>query len=342
MTNRSSSAARKRRQQQQQRRTTSQTVPNPNPPGPISNLGDDLLLEILIRLPSPSSAARCTPVCQRWRSLVSAPLFINRFVSVRITAPVEPISLITSPDSPPKPILSFLPHLPPNVRRRFKVVDSFNDLVLCGYSDQIEDGYGCTAYSICNPFTKQWVALPLAPRKPLNLRVIARLVCKPRNSKRFELDDDGESSWFDYSDYEFRVVLMYRWQPYWQGSTAVDVFSSGSWGWTEAVRVLDHPQVGPRGAKNVVSCNGELFWSRATTRRATALMNTMMIACIIVFISSRSTPFASICPRPRSWIECAGRGRPDSGTFRSREARFTWFDSRSSWTSTRFMARGMS
>ncbi|CAI0431177.1 unnamed protein product [Linum tenue] len=261
MTNRSSSAARKRRRQRQ-RRTTSQTVPNPNPPGPISNLGDDLLLEILIRLPSPSSAARCTPVCQRWRSLVSTPLFINRFVSIRTTAPVEPISWITSHDSPPKPILSFLPHLPPNVRRRFKAVDSFKDLVLCGYSDQIEDGYGCTAYSICNPFTKQWVALPLAPRKPLNLRVIARLVCKPRNSKRFELDDDGGSSWFDYSDYEFRVVLMYRWQPYWQDSTEVDVFSSGSWGWTEAVRVLDHPQVGPRGAKNVVSCNGELFWSR--------------------------------------------------------------------------------
>ncbi|CAL1361853.1 unnamed protein product [Linum trigynum] len=49
---------------------------------PISKLeDDDLLLEILIRLPDPITAWRCKPVCKHWNSLVSTRYFKRRFVS---------------------------------------------------------------------------------------------------------------------------------------------------------------------------------------------------------------------------------------------------------------------
>ncbi|CAN0909726.1 hypothetical protein LINGRAHAP2_LOCUS25926 [Linum grandiflorum] len=49
---------------------------------PISKLGDDLLVEILIRsFPDPKSACRCKAVCKQWSSLISSPSFNRRFVS---------------------------------------------------------------------------------------------------------------------------------------------------------------------------------------------------------------------------------------------------------------------
>ncbi|KAM0834922.1 hypothetical protein ACQ4PT_063272 [Festuca glaucescens] len=54
--------------------------PRPHSPaaGPLED--DDLLREILIRLPpQPSSLPRASAVCKRWRRLVSDPSFFRRF-----------------------------------------------------------------------------------------------------------------------------------------------------------------------------------------------------------------------------------------------------------------------
>ncbi|CAI0400160.1 unnamed protein product [Linum tenue] len=48
---------------------------------PINELGDDLLREILIRLPNPRFTSRCKPVCKQWNSLISNPSFRGRFIS---------------------------------------------------------------------------------------------------------------------------------------------------------------------------------------------------------------------------------------------------------------------
>ncbi|CAI0546602.1 unnamed protein product [Linum tenue] len=65
----------------------------------IGRLGDDdLLVEILIRLPDPRSAFRCKSICKRWNSLISAPYFSRRFLShhraLSAAAAAEPPLLI--------------------------------------------------------------------------------------------------------------------------------------------------------------------------------------------------------------------------------------------------------
>ncbi|CAL1372549.1 unnamed protein product [Linum trigynum] len=236
------------------RRVISSEVVNPEPV--VAKLGDDVLVEILIRLPNPRSACQCKPVCKRWNSLISTTQFNRRFVSIRTKTEGDNFFIASSDAAPLKSILCFLPPLPPNIRRRFRVLDSSKDLLLCGFPDKINGGYCSHSYLICNPFSKQWIALPLAPRKPLNLRVVARLLCQPRSkSNAFDL---GGGKSFTYHDYEFRVVLMHQWKPYWRNPTVLDVFSSESGEWSEKVCVLK-PDVGPC-SRNVVSCNGELFW----------------------------------------------------------------------------------
>ncbi|XP_052169055.1 uncharacterized protein LOC127785696 isoform X1 [Oryza glaberrima] len=54
------------------------TSPSPAPPQPLDN--DDLLSEILLRLPpQPSSLPRASLVCTRWRRLLSSAAFLRRF-----------------------------------------------------------------------------------------------------------------------------------------------------------------------------------------------------------------------------------------------------------------------
>ena len=49
----------------------------------IPEAGDDLLLEIFLRLSDAPSTIRCSTVCKRWRSLVSAPQFVCSFARRR-------------------------------------------------------------------------------------------------------------------------------------------------------------------------------------------------------------------------------------------------------------------
>ncbi|CAI0412802.1 unnamed protein product [Linum tenue] len=129
----------------------------------ISQLGDDLLVQILIRLPDPRPACRCKSVCKRWNSLISTPSFNRRFVhhhrSSNHHLPDDQKELQSI-------ILSFLPPMPSKIGARFKVLDCFKDLVLCGFWDvDYDNSEQCRSYLVCNPFTKQWMALPLAPEK---------------------------------------------------------------------------------------------------------------------------------------------------------------------------------
>ncbi|CAL1359090.1 unnamed protein product [Linum trigynum] len=224
---------------------------------PIWKLADDLLVEVLIRaLPNPRSACRCKLVCKRWSSLIFNPVRFNRrFVSYHRSRNQQPPLLLQSED-PQSIITSFLP-MSRLSRMCFAVMDSYKDLVLCGF-----DNVGPTSgelyrtYFLCNPFTKQRLALPLAPELPAGCSYFfARLVCEPRICNDLDL---GDNQVFAYSsEYRFRVVRLYR-----RGSTSkLDVFCSDTGEWTKDRLVLpNHYQFIVR---NVVSCNGELFWSYA-------------------------------------------------------------------------------
>ncbi|CAI0450089.1 unnamed protein product [Linum tenue] len=123
----------------------------------INKLGDDLLIEILIRsFPNPESACRRKLVCKRWSSLIlSDPTFNRRFVSHHRSRPPPPPSTTSFHH---RQYLSFLP-VPDELWPYFTVWDASNDLLLCGFSGQeVSRTYELMRrfYLVCNSFTKQW------------------------------------------------------------------------------------------------------------------------------------------------------------------------------------------
>ncbi|CAL1398325.1 unnamed protein product [Linum trigynum] len=227
----------------------------------ISNLGDDLLVEILIlSFPNPRSACRSKSVCKRWKTLISSPRFNRRFVSHHqsINEPKPPI-LVASND-PESVIRGFLPTPAPSANRYgrpqpFIVFDSFDDLLLCGFAEAGEirsHDEIFRSYLLCNPFTKQWVALPLAPERPVGYKsLVPSLVC----DSNINLDLGDGQVFTHSSDYRFRVVCMYQHND----STKLDVFCSEIGEWMKEALVLDGILKPPR--IDIVSCNGAVFLS---------------------------------------------------------------------------------
>ncbi|CAL1404805.1 unnamed protein product [Linum trigynum] len=224
----------------------------------IDKLGDDLHVEILIRcLPNPRSACRCKTVCKRWRRLISSPSFNLSFIS-------HHRSMNEESSSPPllihahavQSILSFMPAAAMDARGHFKVLDCFKDLLLCGFIGQAYNSELRRTFVVCNPFTKQWLTLPLAPEKAMEYGPTrgwaARLVCEPRISHDLDLGDHDDDKTFVYSEYRFRVVILYQHER----SAKLDLFCSESGEWTGGALVLD----GVVFKKNAISCNDELFW----------------------------------------------------------------------------------
>ncbi|CAI0547758.1 unnamed protein product [Linum tenue] len=233
----------------------------------IGKLGDDLLVEILVRsFPDPKSAFRCKAVCKRWSSLILSPCFNRRMISHHQNVKLHPKELQSA-------ILSLLPPMPSRVGGSLKVLDCYKDLVLCGFWDVNQDnGEHSRSYLICNPFTKQWVALPLAPRKLDGyLSPVTRLVCEPVISNKLDLGDDQS---IIYSEYRCRVVCIY--QDVEPLCLNLDVFCSESGEWIKDALVLDkYVRI---GAKCVSVCSGEFFWMHAKVCRETAANPVKLVA----------------------------------------------------------------
>ncbi|CAI0400171.1 unnamed protein product [Linum tenue] len=230
---------------------------------PISKLGDDLLEEILIRLPNPKFSSRCRPVCKRWNSMISNPTFNRRFVShhrSKNETGGEPPLLFPSDDHPLSSILSFLP-VPGEIRSKFRVWDSFKDLVLCGFNGRQwdTDPELGRLFLICNPFTKQWVALPLAlETKSRSCETTeAKLVCQEAPKANSTLDL-GDGQVFVYSDYQFRVLVRHSEMGY---CSELQVFCSESCKWSRRKDPCPH--------SHTVSLNGKEYWIIRKTNEAT-------------------------------------------------------------------------
>ncbi|CAI0546481.1 unnamed protein product [Linum tenue] len=229
---------------------------------PISKLGDDLLEEILVRsFPHPRSACRSKSVCKRWNSLISRSRFNSRFVAHHRSRNEgqPPLLLLSKDDALPLPssLLSFLP-VPDEFRSNFVIWDSFKDLLLCGfrYSAWDDNHERARSLLICNPFTEQWVALPLPPETSScrtyatkEVKLIGREV---GNANGLDL---GDGQVFVYPDYRFRVLVRYGrdgcdWLP-WISELQVFCFESRKWS-----TIMDGPL-----APNAASLDdGKLYW----------------------------------------------------------------------------------
>ncbi|KAL6288688.1 hypothetical protein ACE6H2_006198 [Prunus campanulata] len=167
----------------------------------IDDLPELLLAEIICRLSSNKLVFQCKCVSKRWCELISSPYFVCYFVRLQRelqkpilstlvaaktgtnTGTFFPILGTTSISRdreeeekeeerlcPPPPSLSL--QLPIISGAALYVVGACNDLLLCCPTD-IHQRY----YYICNPYTKQWVALP--PTRRVLESVAVGFICDP-------------------------------------------------------------------------------------------------------------------------------------------------------------------
>ncbi|VVA23048.1 PREDICTED: F-box [Prunus dulcis] len=126
--------------------------------------------------------------------------------------------------------LSFLPCFDQTRQIESYVLGTYNDLILCC----VEDGFA-RDYSICNPYTKQWIALPPTPRVHLE-SVLTGFTCDHHYYNREEMMDDRTSTSNNKLDYRYRVVRIPA--PVVEHNLlefTVEIFSSETGEWRESV-----------------------------------------------------------------------------------------------------------
>ncbi|XP_021824631.1 F-box protein At5g07610-like [Prunus avium] len=244
----------------------------------LDDLPDFLLVEILCRIPQ-KSAVQCMCVSKRWYGLVSDPYFVGRFLRLQSDnqVPINTYFLFTNPknkrklffdvwEKEPKrtsdlSLLSFLPPFqePPAVSVNTRggepiVVGEYNDLLLCCATTWFQ-----RYYYICNPYTKQWDALPPPPQCYKSIRV--GFICDPyynttsTSSTIFQLN----------AEYRYSVVRLLPEFPGLENSSSsqfkAQIFSSETGKWTESVVLSPRSFRFDNLACNAgVACNGMLYW----------------------------------------------------------------------------------
>ncbi|XBJ12626.1 hypothetical protein VPH35_017114 [Triticum aestivum] len=107
-----------------------------------ANLTDDLVVEILSRVPFKSFRFKC--VCKAWLAFASDPHY------QRMSPNDEEIN----------GALTFLPH-----HEHLEFVDCCNGLVLCKYKISYASAEACR-FIMCNPATREWRSLPVPDTQP--------------------------------------------------------------------------------------------------------------------------------------------------------------------------------
>ncbi|CAL2264049.1 unnamed protein product [Prunus armeniaca] len=155
----------------------------------IDDLPQHLLVEILCRLPCSKIVFQCKCVSRRWLALISDPYFVLRFVSLQ-KCPTDDVLVEREADmdailfysktnnmiygryliweyfvmvalpakcKSPNLSLSFLPCFYQTTQIEPRMLGTYNDLILCSTTFKRD-------YYICNPYTRQWIALPPTPQ----------------------------------------------------------------------------------------------------------------------------------------------------------------------------------
>ncbi|CAL8112913.1 unnamed protein product [Prunus armeniaca] len=247
----------------------------------IDDLPELLLAEIICRLSSNKLVFQCKCVSKRWCELISSPYFVCYFMRLQRELQKPILSTLVAAKTETNtgtffPMLGTtsisgdreeekeeerLCSLPPSLSMQLPiiseaalyVVGACNDLLLC-CPTRIHQRY----YYICNPYTKQWVALP--PTRRVLKSVVVGFICDPYYSY-----SDSSSSTSSLSkkkvDNDVCINVEYRWRvvrvfP----NFCVDIFLSENGEWRESknpvVCLSELVSVLPTG----VAYNGKLYW----------------------------------------------------------------------------------
>ncbi|PRQ26227.1 putative F-box domain-containing protein [Rosa chinensis] len=217
----------------------------------ICDLPNSLLIEILCRLPC-KFVLRCKCVCKSWSTLISHPYFESRralylrnncdneqipmFVVHSYPLADNTAELLTIDSNQTHAELRALDFLP----SKLVVVATYNDLILlCEKTLGFQRKY----YYICNPYTKQWVAVPpppiLFPQQEVGVGFIRDSDYRCRIVRLLEFDAEPD---------DFRLK--------------VEMFSSETGKWIESVvlcpkRFRPHPL---QQSAPALAYNGTLYW----------------------------------------------------------------------------------
>ncbi|KAJ4825651.1 hypothetical protein Tsubulata_038881 [Turnera subulata] len=133
----------------------------------------------------------------------------------------------------------------------FDILATCNDLFLCAHRStevmSFPERPGYDDMYLCNPFTKQWVALPRAKQSALR----HALVCEPHCVK------DGRGGYDLNYQYRYRVVAHMDEFP---TKPWLDIYSSetGRWSKLKLTDILDADRV--HCCSNIVAWNGKVHW----------------------------------------------------------------------------------
>ncbi|PON69444.1 F-box domain containing protein [Parasponia andersonii] len=220
----------------------------------ISTLPDDLLKEILIRLPDLKSLIRCGLVCKRWwSSTVSLPDFVAGFMEHH-RSKVPPLRLVLRDNfihgntihinlplrlslyPPLATVADSFPSL-----KRFLVPDSW-DLIAASRDLLLFTVF--SSYYVCNPLTGQRFRLPGPPRMSGHL-ARSGLVSEPNNN-----NNNRRVGSFS----RYRVMLMYYSS---NTTTHTTIFCSETGQW---IRVREYPGFVSLGNGDVVAGNDGVLY----------------------------------------------------------------------------------
>jgi hypothetical protein len=139
---------------------------DPDNGSPAPKLTDDLVVEVLSRLPF-KSFCRFKCVSKAWLAFSSDPHYCKKLLKIptgllyqhRNNAAVSAIRLASLPhnDKEFDEALSFLPQY-----EQLELMDSCNGLVLCKYKSS-STALGICRFIVCNPATREWRMLPGTP-----------------------------------------------------------------------------------------------------------------------------------------------------------------------------------
>nr|XP_043616132.1 F-box protein At5g07610-like [Erigeron canadensis] len=182
---------------------------------------DDLVTEILIRLPAAKSFFRFRSVSKQWLSLLTHPRFNTlRFDKLLISSGLYYHELyvpfdVQNPTTPPFRGLDF--SLDDDHIDGIRIVQSCNGLLLCC----CDKDRGCSGnYYVCNPTTKEVAAIPFPPvtgDRPELIRLMG-LAYHPTECAHYKLVcilQAGETMYGDgFNDAHYYGLRMYKIQIY--------------------------------------------------------------------------------------------------------------------------------
>ncbi|PON92233.1 F-box domain containing protein [Trema orientale] len=212
----------------------------------LDDVSDDILFEILVRLPDCRSVIQKSSVSKRWFSLTFSPEFIRRFTNYHRQSQVAhsdspPYTLLIQGSTTHSPFYQVFSEKSEILHRRLPSSDdsitvdhnylnffsepmvvhaSFEDLLLV--SPPISLPLRDLNYYVCNPLTRQWLELPAAPPRGWNFPCGYGLVC-----------DRAQHTVMT----RFRVVLLYSllFPPDCSDQLLASIFRSETGNWIESL-----------------------------------------------------------------------------------------------------------